>query len=49
MKEKAEFDKFKNVMKRLVKVPLSEVKEMEKAEKRRPKRRSAYHAKAEKS
>ncbi len=38
-KSKSEFDKFKESMKRLVKVPLAEVKELEK--KRRPKRRSA--------
>jgi hypothetical protein len=38
-KPKSEFDKFKETMKGLVKVPLAEVKELEK--KRRPKRRSA--------
>jgi hypothetical protein len=38
-KTSAEFDKFKESMKRLVKVPLAEVKALEK--KRRPKRRSA--------
>jgi hypothetical protein len=38
-KPKSEYDKFKETMKRLVKVPLAEVKELEK--KRRPKRRSA--------
>jgi hypothetical protein len=38
-KTSAEFDKFKSAMKRLVKVPLAEVKELEK--KRRPKRPSA--------
>jgi len=36
---KTEFHKFKEAMKQLVKVPLVEVKELEK--KRRPKRRSA--------
>jgi hypothetical protein len=41
-KPKTEFDKFKETMKRLVAVPLSEVKELEK--KRRPKRRSASRA-----
>jgi hypothetical protein len=40
-KPKSEFDKFKDTMKRLVAVPLSEVKELEKKKKRRPKRRSA--------
>jgi hypothetical protein len=38
-KPKSDFEKFKDTMKRLVKVPLAEVKELEK--KRRPKRRSA--------
>lgn len=38
-KPKSDFEKFKDTMKRLVKVPLPEVKELEK--KRRPKRRSA--------
>jgi hypothetical protein len=40
-KPKSEFDKFKGTMKRLVAVPLSEVKELEKEKKRRPKPRSA--------
>ena len=39
MKQSSEFEKFKDAMKRLVKVPLAEVKELEK--KRRPKRPSA--------
>jgi len=38
-KTSPEFDKFKDAMKRLVNVPLAEVKELEK--KLRPKRRSA--------
>ena len=46
-KPKSEFDKFKETMKGLVKVPLSEVKELEK--KRRPKRRSASHEAGAKS
>jgi hypothetical protein len=41
-KTSPEFDKFKETMKRLVKVPLAEVKELEK--KRRPKQRSASRA-----
>jgi hypothetical protein len=40
-KPKPEFDKFKEAMKRLMTVPLAEVKELEKKKKRRPKRRSA--------
>ena len=46
-KPKSEFDKFKETMKRLVKVPLAEVKKLEK--KRRPKRSSASHEAGAKS
>lgn len=46
-KPKSEFDKFKETMKRLVKVPLAEVKELER--KRKPKRPSASRAASAKS
>jgi hypothetical protein len=48
-KPKSEFDKFKETMKRLVNVPLSEVKALEKKKKRRPKRRSASREASAKS
>jgi hypothetical protein len=47
-KTSTEFDKFKSTMKRLVAVPLSEVKKLEKQKKRSPKRRSASRAANEK-
>jgi hypothetical protein len=40
-KDNPQFDKFKDAMKRLMNVALSEVKALEKKKKRRPKRRSA--------
>jgi hypothetical protein len=43
-KSSGEYDKFRSAMKRLVAVPLSEVKELEKKKKRRPKRPSASRA-----
>jgi hypothetical protein len=46
-KPKSEYDKFKETMKRLVKVPLAEIKELEK--KRRPKWRSAPRVASTKS
>jgi hypothetical protein len=48
-KPNPEFGKFKDAMKRLVAVPLSEVKELEKKKKRRPKRPSASRVAASKS
>jgi len=47
MKSKTEYEKFSETMKRLVRVPLAEVKELEK--KRRPKRRSASREASAKS
>lgn len=47
-KPKPEYDKFKDAMKRLMKVPLADVKELEK-KKRRPKRPSASRVAAAKS
>ena len=49
MKESEEYDKFKGAMKRLMGVPLAEVKALEKKKKRRPKRRSASRAAGAKS
>lgn len=43
-KTSAEYDKFRSAMKRLVGVPLSEVKALEKKKKRRPRRPSASRA-----
>jgi hypothetical protein len=48
-KPNPDYDKFKEAMKRLVAVPLSEVKELEKKKKRRPKRTSASRAASAKS
>jgi len=43
-KPNAEYDKFRDAMKRLVSVPLKEVKALEKKKKRSVKRRSASRA-----
>lgn len=44
MKTSAQYEKFRAAMKRLVAVPLSEVKALEKKKKRRPRRPSASRA-----